>query len=85
MATTFSAVTAIPRPSVWGNMRVDFGTITLSGTADTTAANLKYVYGACLTANSAATAGWRYSVACGVISIVSGNNGDVYNCLVFGK
>jgi hypothetical protein len=84
MATTFSAITGIPRPSVWGNHRMDFGTINLSGTADTTKCNLNYVFGAMLS-NQSVTSGFRYSVACGVISIISGTTGDAYNCLVWGK
>jgi Ethanolamine utilization protein EutJ (predicted chaperonin) len=85
MATTFSALTAVPKGTVFGDKRVSVGQIVLSGVADTTKCGLSFVQFAVVTP-ATTTSSYHYNItSTGSVNIFSGTTGDIYNVIAYGK
>jgi hypothetical protein len=85
MASTYSAVTSVPRMIVMGNQRVTAGTFTLSGSADTIPVPLKFCNFAMVTPQTAAVGSLSYVVTSGTITVNSSVSNSKYNVVAWGK
>jgi hypothetical protein len=84
MATTFSAITAVPKGSVFGDMRVQFGQVTINATGGSSQCGLKVVSFAMVTPQ-AITSGYAHIVTSGAVVIMSGTSADIFNVMAIGK
>jgi hypothetical protein len=86
MATTFTALTAIPKGVVFGNKRVTFGTVTINGTSGSSPCGMKFVEFAIVTPQTI-TSGYHHNVnvTSGAVNIFSATSADKFNVVAFGR
>jgi hypothetical protein len=83
MAMTYSAITSINKGSVFGNMRVNMGTLTLDATGGSSTCGLKVVRYAMVTPQTT-TSSYAHDIVSSTVVIYSGTTADKFNVMAFG-
>jgi hypothetical protein len=86
MATTYTALTAIPKGVVFGNKRVTFGTVTVNDTSGSSLCGLNKVEFAVVTPQTI-TSGYHHNLntTSMCVNIFSATSADKFNVVAFGR
>jgi len=84
MATSYSAITSIPKGSVFGNMRVNMGRLTINATGGSSYCGLKVVCFAALMP-SVVTSGYMYALTSGAVVVASATSADSFFVMAIGQ
>ena len=83
MATSYSALTAIPKGTVFGDRRINIGTVTINATGGSSNCDLKVVHFA-MTSPQIITSGYGCIVTSGAVVFASATSADKFNVMAVG-